>query len=85
MDIDPALRALMRSGSEEPVNVIIGVRVGAKELQAKLDAAGFATTGSSDFGGEVMLHGRINARNLEKLAAIKDIGFISADTEQHTF
>ena len=82
MDIDPALQPLMGSDSEEMVNVIIGIRVGAKNLQAALDKARFAVTGSSDFGSEVFLNGRIRAKDLTNLTGIKDIEFISPDTEQ---
>lgn len=82
MDIDPALEPLMQSRSDEPVNVIIGIRAGAKDLQAALNDAGFATTGSSDFGSEVFLYGRISAKDLEKLSGVKEIEFIAPDTEQ---
>ncbi len=82
MDIDPALQPLMRSGSDETVNVVVGVRAGAKTFQAALDEAGFATTGGSDFGGEVFLYGQIRAKDLAKLGDIKEIEFISPDTEQ---
>lgn len=82
MDIDPALRALMKSGSEDTVNVIIGVRAGVRGLQAALDGVGFTVTGSSDFGSEVFLYGRIGAKHLGDLAGLEDIEFISPDTEQ---
>jgi hypothetical protein len=82
MNIDSALQRLMRSESGEPVNVIVGVRVGAKSFQAALDAAGFTTTGSSDFGGEVYLYGRIRAKDLAKLGGIEEIEFITPDTEE---
>ena len=82
MDMDPALKSLMQGGSDETVNVVIGVRAGAKTLQAALNEAGFAPTGSSDFGGEVFLYGQIRAKDLAKLGGIKEIEFISPDTEQ---
>lgn len=82
MEIDPTLQPLMQSGSDETVRVIIGVRATAKRLQSALDDAGFTVTGSSDFGGEVFLYGRIQAKDLGKLTGIKEIEFISPDTEQ---
>lgn len=82
MNIDPALEPLIQSQSEETVNVIIGVRVGVKDMRSALDKAGLTVTGSSDFGSEVFLYGRICCKDLRNLTGIQEIEFISPDTEQ---
>lgn len=82
MDIDPALAPLMRSDSEETMNVIVCVRVGGTGLKPALEGAGLIVTGSSDFGSEVFFYGRICVRDLGNLTGIQEIDSIVPDTEQ---